>query len=86
MGIPGFFFFCFFLQYIYIVYLLTTLFVRSSSPLYFIWDSYWRISKVRKKIMPYLVECHGQSARDGETLTILEAALDGGEVADGQVP
>lgn len=41
---------------------------------------------MRKKITPYLVECHGQSARDGETLTILEAALDSGEVADGQVP
>lgn len=35
--------------------------------------------------MSYLVESHGQSAGDGETLTILEAALDSGEIADGQV-
>lgn len=42
-------------------------------------------SEKKKEIMPYLVESHGQCAGDGETLTILEAALDGGEVADGQV-
>lgn len=39
----------------------------------------------KKNTKSYLVESHGQSAGDGETLTILEAALDGREVADGQV-
>lgn len=31
----------------------------------------------------YVVEGHGQGAGNGETLTVLEATLDGREVADG---
>lgn len=38
------------------------------------------------RIVVDLVEGHSQSAGNGETLTVLEAALDGREVADGQVP
>jgi hypothetical protein len=33
----------------------------------------------------HLVEGHGEGAGDGETLPVLELALDGGEVADGEV-
>lgn len=33
----------------------------------------------------HLVEGHGYGSGDGETLAVLELALDGGEVADGEV-